>query len=423
MHSRVLVGVAIDVSASMSQSLRNDAGRGLSRFDSVRQVLEVITTRAERLMGAAAAPLADRPQVDVFAYIFGLRNLPGYACDLFSLLSVADRMSNTVGAEQRAHDDPYDFLKQIADQHGRGGWGGWITEHIGHDEAVRLAANLHRHPSLGRELGRLLPDFSTDEIKYATAVKDLPNKSIWERVKETFRLGRSLREGQVSPVRLTNEVMRSGGVGGVERQIRQAQKLLAVLSSDLMSEAELFERFRSPIGKMLWRQLDEIGDVTLPIEQVAAFLKSSAPNSRFNNFIYGNTPLRNVMNKVHGRLRRELAENDYDHAYLLVISDGEPTDGDPLPTAHSIQRMGVHIVSCFVSNRDLQEPRTLPAKQARNWTRGARLLYKMASPVAADSPYARRLVAWGWNVPPGARSFGQLNHSKILTEFLRAAIG
>jgi len=42
---RFLIGLAVDVSASMTHSIRNDWELGSGRFDSVRDALHVVTDR------------------------------------------------------------------------------------------------------------------------------------------------------------------------------------------------------------------------------------------------------------------------------------------------------------------------------------------------------------------------------------------
>ncbi len=419
---RFLIGLAVDVSASMTQSIRNDWELGSGRFDSVRDALHVVTDRVVSLTRLDTE--IDQSEVEIFAYAFGLRNLPGEVCDLFSLLTVASALSTSAAEPNVIEGDPYMWLRDVAERYDRGGWGTWIADHLQLVEAENLAANLRSFPILGSELGRLLPDFSATEIQHAVTVKNIARKTGWERLKDIFAFGRSLKRGQVSPKRVASEIVRAGGMEGIERQVGQAQKLVRSLASDVFTTSQLFDRLAGLIRQALWRKLKEAGDTTLSPAEVAALIRRPTTGDELaSRFIYGGTPMRNALTKVQRRFRTELGRSSFDSSTLLIVSDGQPTDGDPIPLAGAIQRMGVNIISCFVTDRDLQEPRVLPAKQARRWTKGARLMYQLSSTVVPDSRFGRNLTKWGWSVPPGARAFAQINHSAILTEFLRAALG
>jgi hypothetical protein len=228
----------------------------------------------------------------------------------------------------------------------------------------------------------------------------------------------------VSGKRVATEVIRAGGKAGVEKQIVEAQDLVRRLASQSFARDELLVEFHHEIGGRVWARLEELGDTTMPIGTVPSlFARSSHHNPLIDEFLYGNTPMCHAMRQVEKRFQRERARNPTQTHTLIIVSDGLPTDGDPQPIVESMRAQGVTIISCFVTNLDLVAPRILPAKQERRWTQGARLMYKLASPVIPNSIHAQRLDKWGWTIPKGARSFAQINHSTLLSEFLRAAIG
>jgi hypothetical protein len=105
-----------------------------------------------------------------------------------------------------------------------------------------------------------------------------------------------------------------------------------------------------------------------------------------------------------------------------VLSDGEPTDGDPRPVVKLVPA-DVTIVSCFVTSTDVTSARTSFAEPSPDWTREARLMFDIASVAGDNNPFLQLLQARGWLVPADARLFIQVNRSDILEEFVSGLTG
>lgn len=85
----MLVGLAIDVSASMRTSIANETDGDLSRLDSLRGAIRDVARQARSTFGPGdAGPGAI---LNVFAYAFGLTHLPVAVCDFLSLSKAASR--------------------------------------------------------------------------------------------------------------------------------------------------------------------------------------------------------------------------------------------------------------------------------------------------------------------------------------------
>src|SRR5438874_10874206 len=84
-----LLGIAIDVSGSMQESIANTAAADLSRLDGVSRGFEALLADSRRLAqtygGSQSLPLR------IFSYAFGVTVDPGYA-DLLGILSFASSM-------------------------------------------------------------------------------------------------------------------------------------------------------------------------------------------------------------------------------------------------------------------------------------------------------------------------------------------
>src|SRR5262249_50290558 len=128
--------------------------------------------------------------------------------------------------------------------------------------------------------------------------------------------------------------------------------------------------------------------------------------------------LRAVKNRFDVELQRSPGNT---LATLFLLSDGMPTDGPPHEASkvmQSIGKLGVSVASCFVTNHDVADPRTLYGRPLEAWESGARLMFDGASTLPPESELARFLLKKGWVIQPDARLFVQLNHADVLNEFM-----
>ena len=86
---QALVGIAIDLSGSMLQSIQNNAGEEMSRLESVRRALEDMTKNAQKSTRASKATGNRQGNIDIFVYGFGLRTAGLHVCDLLSLIKAS----------------------------------------------------------------------------------------------------------------------------------------------------------------------------------------------------------------------------------------------------------------------------------------------------------------------------------------------
>jgi len=163
----------------------------------------------------------------------------------------------------------------------------------------------------------------------------------------------------------------------------------------------------------------------MPLEEVADLLEREEERIEdIKPLIYGETPMKGTMEAIKMRFERELARLPKDtEPVLFILSDGEPTDGDPLPMAESLKTEGVTIVSCLITDQDLVYPRHLFNQKQPHWTQEAILMYNMASSLEEDSVFTGSLKELGWTVPTKSKMFVQVNHSEILDEFIQIVLG
>lgn len=323
----VLLGLALDTSGSMQDSIRNDTGRVLSRLEGVQEAI--------RSMGAAAQSEFERQadgsdQFRLFIYGFGLRH-GDQVGDLISMLRAGRSLDLTAEiekrrvlyeAEARRSASQYGGLARLADQYGLGG--------------------------------------------------------LVDRAIETVR-----------------------------RQVE--------------------EKIAGEIIALIRKRAKEIGDSTVSAAELAQMLKvgeTGANIHELESLIYGATPMTAAASQILQRFKREPpARAGHEQRALLVVSDGEPTDGDPRPVFAEIRELGIAVVSCFVTNADIADPRVLSNRAEEAWSAGARLMFEIASPIEREGPLAQHLGSRGWAIEPGAKLFVQANHSKVLEEFIGLSAG
>jgi len=206
------------------------------------------------------------------------------------------------------------------------------------------------------------------------------------------------------------------GFGGL---VREAESTIRA-----NAEAEIRKKIMLEVKRRLERQLQSVGDTTLSIEEIAQLWESSGETlANAEELIFGNTPMRECMLEVAKRFERESKSRGQDTTPILfLLSDGDPTDGDPLPALEQLKPLGVTVISCFVTDQDIANPRVLFGEPESQWSRGAKLMFDMASTVEENSAFSNFLLRKNWIIKPNARLFVQVNHSMILEEFIRVVI-
>jgi hypothetical protein len=326
---KAIVGLAIDVSGSMSEKIRNDTGGSMTRLEGFRHSLGKLATDARnRVKESRARNIVTN--IDVFAYAFGLRAM-NY-CDMLSLMS----LSGHVISRQEIEELKNRYIREMQDRY-RGYEG----------------------------LGGLAAQF---------------------------------------------------GLGGLARSFESSIRANA--------ESEIRRKVMLEVGRRLEKQLNAVGETTLPIEDIAGLWEdSSQALENAEELIFGNTPMRGALTEVEGRLRREQSKQDKGKlSTLFILSDGDPTDGDPTDIAKSIKASGTVIISCFVTDQDIANPRVLFGASEERWSNGAKLMFTMASELDDDSSIAKFLLRKGWVIQPKAKLFVQINHSSVMNEFMETIL-
>ena len=118
-----------------------------------------------------------------------------------------------------------------------------------------------------------------------------------------------------------------------------------------------------------------VGDQEVTDKQVDELLKAVEP------YIYGGTPLMQAMHlSVDLFSYPEFANHQ---KLLFVLSDGQPTDGND-PPLQTFSDLGVTIVSCFITNQKLSDPRRLYSVLDETWKKPAKFMFRMSSTITTQ---------------------------------------
>jgi len=211
------------------------------------------------------------------------------------------------------------------------------------------------------------------------------------------------------------DLARSYGFGGYVDQYAAGARASA--------EEEVRTKIKKEIMARVRQRLAAKSEVTLTLTELARIWSSDSTSLKdAEQFIFGGTPMRKCLEQVADRFDAEAGKLPADvHKLLVLVSDGEPTDGDPRPPLERIRSHGVFVASCLVTDIDVTEPRHLYAEPRAEWNEAARLMFDAASAVEDDDVYRELLEGQGWSVTEKARLFTQINHSEMMNEFLTLA--
>jgi len=256
-----------------------------------------------------------------------------------------------------------------------------------------------------------------DLLSLVKVADGLISKKEIEDLKERYTRDIQRRYSSGSDLGSLGSLARSFGYGSLVESAIGAVRANA--------EAEVRNRILAEVQRRLSARLQTVGDTTLGINELAELWKGSSSSfADAEGLIFGNTPMCEALRKIQNRFKAELKKRDDKKPLpmLLLISDGEPTDGDPAELGRQIQQLGVTIICCYIMSEDIGEPRALFSKVGANWPSGARKMFEMASVLPEDSPLKLYLLRQGWTIPENTKTFIQVNRSDILEELVGLAL-
>lgn len=192
------------------------------------------------------------------------------------------------------------------------------------------------------------------------------------------------------------------------------------------AEEEVRRRVIGELYDKLRARAQQIGDTTLSVADLTElWRRGKSTSSHVEELVFGDTPMCAALVEVRDRLRREFARISGVGSLvplLLLVTDGESTDGDPIPLARELRDMGVIVVTCYIAEEDVATPWRLVTTPGESWPAGAKTGFEMSSILAEDSALVGYLVSRGWSVEREAHCFVQANHTDLLSEIIEFAL-
>jgi hypothetical protein len=345
--------------------------------------------------------------VDVFAQAFGLKEVEN--CDLLTLIEFGQEFAeNPKSRLPYGFSDPYYELMTIARRNGVAANNNmliysWISEALPYEEqANRLAIRLNEIPCLAEHLARLLPKNLDEAIRASTAY-----------ITTSF-IKQSTSFGLIG---VLAEYL------GEIKKLEKA-KALALEIANASSRKEILQIVIREVGSQLGKELSRRGNRLASLTEVADLLEYQEQGiENIEPFIYANTPMCSALKVIQQRFREELTKLPQNTiSVLFILSDGEPTDGDPMPFINQLEKSGTYVISCFLTNQNITTPRKLFDKVEYAWSKEAKLMFYMASKVDRDSVFVESLIERKWEVPLHPKLFVQANHTDLLNEFTQIIV-
>ncbi|KAH7336028.1 hypothetical protein BKA65DRAFT_458517 [Rhexocercosporidium sp. MPI-PUGE-AT-0058] len=116
-------------------------------------------------------------------------------------------------------------------------------------------------------------------------------------------------------------------------------------------------------------------------------------------YMYGNTPMRDTLTESLAVFRKYPIVKQ---RVLVLVSDGESTDGNPLPIACELQKEKVILAAVYLTSDPAMPRRRLYDRPAEDWNAGQRTLFSMAARVDCAEHPIPVLASIGWEVPSSA---------------------
>lgn len=406
-ENKTLVGLVVDVSGSMETSIRNETDGELSRFESFQRALNRLLDEARNvLISRSSKEKIDSP-IDLFIYCFGLKDKVIDVADLLTLMKMGDvgiqeskQQDEQIRASESLHSlsqEPFRDLELIARHYGRNGWGEWARDIFTYEQAQVLVDQLRDSGNASKMASCLPKGFNAQLFQGASKVVN--------------------RKGLGHVVGLV------GQSSGITAQLKNAERFAVELirQRGVKAQVSTQDEIRQRVSQRIRQKIDSIGDTTLSIGEVTdTWSQSDIFLQNFEDMIYGGTPMCKALNVVKERFRKELSgHKEKRDLVLFLLSDGEPTDGNPLSIAREIKAMGVSIICCLIDNKDIIDPQILFNQPNPSWNNNTCLMFEMASEIEEKSHFVRFLLKKGWTINSQTKMFVQLNHSKVLEEFIQ----
>ena len=365
-----VIGCLLDVSESMRETLETDRSdeRAISRLRAVLSAaLKLAQTEQQR-----------DPQALAFVGVFGL-NVDTGCPSVVDLCGMVDALSGYED-DRTGHE----LLTAMANENDLPHITEYIQTKLTDEEARIVHTHLRRHPE-----------------RIAEFVNAIPPP---ERL-QTFRnvsKGAGAASGLLVGAALSGPFFSVGGIVGGIIGSYTANEGAAIVEDHAVERSDAMQLARRICANLEPRPVVDVVHLLQQLQKHrAADGGGEEPGAdtlleKLSRYLYGETPMREA-------LRQSLAAfSEHPIAQqrvLVLVSDGNSTDGDPLPLARRLQQANVTVVAVYLTSDRALPRRRLYDRAARGWNAGQRTLFDMAAKVAGATHPIPVLASMGWEVP------------------------
>ncbi|KAI7976530.1 hypothetical protein EIK77_000218 [Talaromyces pinophilus] len=367
-----LVGCLLDVSGSIRKvfdETNQSDGHALDRFNVVLGAALNIAHKKQQ--GGSNAKM--------FVGAFGLDRKARYPPTV-DLCGIAETLIGDIDSDDRSG---HDQLIGIANENNLA----HITEYIRTkltDNVARIVYGcLRRHPERISEFIDAIP--SADETRNLHETKN----------QATSGLGSGLIVGGLA----------MGGLLGLLAAV--CPGVGAKIGADIYEDHAVDSSQGLQLARQICRKWfqDFVDLVPRPVGDVVRLLQElqrhymgarGSVSGSIEEFIYGDTPMCDALNRSLSAFR---AHPDFDHRVLVLMSDGQGTDGDPGQVASDLHSEDVIVASVYLTSNQEIAQQLLYDQRDKSWNRGQYTHFNIASKVSTNNHPIPVLMSVGWQVP------------------------
>ena len=345
--------------------------------------------------------LTNNLKIDIFALLFGSKD--GKIIDFLSLVkNITSFLSNLYFCSHPKEE----FIK-LMERYGHTSLHKYLYDKYGptDEEVAFVCALINKNEYLGKKIFNHLPD----EVKHSNIVGYVFYGNLYSAyngVQHFFSAGESSIDKKViEQIKLSLEE-------SVEEVI---ENIFNNMKKDPNYIKECYMKINSETLNQMLREMDNLSERKIPLRAK----NNNNIMDLISKKIYGNTPLKAVTQKAFSIFSE--SKNQYERKVLLIITDGDSTDGDPTDfVKQQSLNNEIYIIGCYISTKYCTENTFYDEKSFNLNEEGAKKLFKMCSNIAYKNPLFRFFLKLGWVMPQSGecKLFIALNNSKTLDKFV-----
>jgi hypothetical protein len=376
-----IIGCLLDVSGSMRAAFETNRPDEKA-VDRLRAVLRAALQLAQTEQGRD-------PRARMFVGVFGL-NQETRCPPVVDLCSLVTALLDIHDIERTGHE----LLIELANEHNLERITQYIRTKLSEDEARIVFLHLQKHPDQITEFVNAIPN--AEELQRTrTQAREFTTGIASQIIPLGFGLLGSLVASTAAPL-LGNKA-----VDVLEDHAADHSEALhlarRIWDNWWLDFATLTPRPVAEVVRLL-RRLQDLPAVGQG-DGGAQDVEGNGSNSRLDllrRYMYGVTPLCDALTRS---LTAFLSTPSDDDRVLLLISDGNSTDGDPLSCARDLQREKVTIATVYLTDDRTVPRRGLYDQPARNWNVGQTTLFELSTKIDGATHPIPVLASMGWQVP------------------------